>query len=200
MTSQRGTLTKTQMIGLGSAAALLALIIAVGAITEDDPPATPANTSTPTSATTTVPTTTAPAESTPSPTDSQAELALTAKNSKDLAALLTAKNASDKAQAFATKYEGQTIEFDGTIAAMNNHGNYKTRYDLLIIAGNSAEGTSGPNFQFRDVNLVSDLKLSGANIPDTIGVGDKLRVTAQVKNYEENTDLFLLEPVSTEGR
>ena len=199
MASQRGTLTKTQMIGLGSAAAVLAVIITVGAITEDHATPTPANTSTPASATTTVPTT-ASAEPIPSATDSQAELALTAKNSKDLAALLTAKNASDKAQAFATKYEGQTIEFDGTIAAMNNHGDYKTRYDLLVVAGNSAEGTSGPNFQFRDVNLVSDLKLSGANIPDTIGVGDKLRVTAQVENYEANTDLFLLAPVSTQVR
>jgi len=38
--------SKKQVIGLGSAAAVLALIATVGAITEDDAPATSADTST----------------------------------------------------------------------------------------------------------------------------------------------------------
>jgi len=41
---------------------------------------------------------------------------------------------------------------------------------------------------------------SGSNIPDALGIGDKLGVTAQVEEYEESTDLFLLEPLSTRVR
>jgi hypothetical protein len=140
------------------------------------------------------------AEPSAPPTDSPAEQALTVKNSKELAALMASTDPSGKAQKFAAKYEGRTIEFDGAIAAMNNHGDYDTRYDILVIVGNSAEGTRGPSFQFRDVNLSSDLHLTGSNIPDTLGIGDKLRVTAQVAQYEESTDLFLLEPLATKVR
>jgi Domain of unknown function (DUF4839)/PASTA domain len=135
-----------------------------------------------------------------SPTETQAEQVLTVKNNKELAALMASTDPSGKAQKFAAKYEGRTIKFDGTISAMNNHGDYDTRYDILVTAGNSAEGTRGPNFQFRDVNLSYDLHLTGSNIPDTLGIGDKLGVTAQVTEYEEATDLFLIEPLSTRVR
>ena len=75
--------------------------------------------------------------------------------------------------AFAAEYHGRTIEFDGSIAAMGNHGDCKTRYDLLVGAGDfSATTSSGPNFQFHDVNITSDLHLNGLDIPDTIGIGD----------------------------
>ena len=55
---------------------------------------------------------------------------MTAKNSKELAALLASTDPSEKARKFASKYEGRTIEFDGTISAMNHHGDYETRYDI----------------------------------------------------------------------
>ena len=40
----------------------------------------------------------------------------------------------------------------------------------------------------------------GPNIPDSMKVGDKLRIKATVEEYEPNTCLFLLDPVSTEYR
>ena len=102
---------------------------------------------------------------------------------------------------FAKEYEGKTIEFDGYIFDMMHHGNYKTRYDILVLAGNFSDPTySGPNFLFEDVNIVHDLKLTGSNIPDTIGRGEKLHITAEVREYNETTGLFLLDPVSTEIR
>lgn len=67
---------------------------------------------------------------------------------------------------------------------MNQHGDYETRFDILICAGNFSEtSSSGPNFQFRDVNITNDLQLTGPNIPDTIGVGQNLRLVAKVEGF-----------------
>ncbi|AGX06471.1 MULTISPECIES: DUF4839 domain-containing protein [Bacillus] len=125
---------------------------------------------------------------------------LTAENNEDLAAVLAVKNEADPIIGeFAKKYAGRTIEFDGYIANMMLHGNKKTRYNILILAGDNGETTfSGPNFQFKDVNVTSDLNLTGSNIPDTLGQGQNLHITAKVKEYNESTGLFRLEPVSTE--
>ncbi|WP_319461225.1 DUF4839 domain-containing protein [Micromonospora sp. RTP1Z1] len=202
MSKQRPPLTKQQKIGFRVAAGLLpilAIIITIGAINEKKAPTPPAAT------TTAAPAKQQPVEAAPSPTpasaEPKAEAVLTVKNNKDLAALLAAAEDHDLFQEFATKYQGRTIKFDGTIAAMNHHGDYKTRYDILVLAGNSIEsGVTGPNFQFKDVNITSDLRLTGSNIPDTIGVGQKLRITAEVEGYAGNQDLFLLDPVSTEVR
>lgn len=83
---------------------------------------------------------------------------------------------------------------------MNNHGNYKTRYDILIGAGDFSETEApGPAFQFRDVNVTYDLHFKG-DPPDTIGVGTNLHVTAEIDEYESSSCLFLLEPVETTVR
>ncbi|CAH0327246.1 hypothetical protein SRABI128_05911 [Microbacterium sp. Bi128] len=143
-----------------------------------------------------------PAQSTPTETAavaSEPEQTLTVENNPDLAALL-AGSASDRdmVEAFAAKYKGKNIEFDGNIAYMNNHGSYKTRYDILIAAGDYSKSTmTGPNFQFKDVNIVSDLHLTGANVPETIGAGQNLHITATVEGYNRTQELFVLKPVST---
>ena len=53
---------------------------------------------------------------------------------------------------------------------------------------------------FEDINIVSDLKLTGSNIPDIISEGQNLRITAKVIEYNAVSGLFFLEPVSTEIR
>lgn len=123
---------------------------------------------------------------------------LTMVNSPELAALLTGSDSDwDGFVEFADDYQGQVIEFDAYIGAMNNHGSYDTRYDILVIAGDP-EATSGPAFQFRDVNM-SDLNLVG-DVPDTIGVHDRLHVVAQIDEYVERQSLMLLDPVETAVR
>ncbi|MGR6318851.1 DUF4839 domain-containing protein [Micromonospora soli] len=202
MSKQRPPLTKEQKVGFGVAVGLLpilAIIITIGAINERNAPTSPAAT------TTAAPAAQEPGEAASSPTrasaEPKAEAVLTVENNKDLAALLAAVEDYDLFQEFAVKYEGRTIKFDGIIAAMNHHGDYKTRYDILVLAGDSVgSGATGPNFQFRDVNITSDLRLTGSNIPETIGVGQKLRITAEVEGYAGNQDLFLLDPASTEVR
>ncbi|WEG08606.1 DUF4839 domain-containing protein [Microbacterium horticulturae] len=129
------------------------------------------------------------------------EPALTVDNSEDLASLLSGPADGQSVEKFAEEHAGQVIEFDGNIAAMAPHGSYTTRYDILIANGDYSEEHSngGPNFQYRDVNVTNDLHFTG-KVPDTIGIGDNVHVVARVGQYEEDTLLFLLEPVSTQVR
>ena len=121
--------------------------------------------------------------------------ALTADNSKDLAKLLAMGDPADPFVAkFAKKYEGKTIEFDGCILNVQNHDGYSTRYDLLIGAGDyNPESSSGPNFQYRGVTVTS-LEWKGKT-PDAVSEGMNLHFVAKVEEYEEDTELFVLEPV-----
>lgn len=141
-----------------------------------------------------------PVEPQPGEAQTAAEETLTAKNNKDLAALLAVDD-YDLSEEFARKYEGKLIEFDGNIAYMANHDDYETRYDMLITAGDYSETTqTGPNFKFEDVNVVYDLHLTGSNIPDYVGMGDNLHVIARVEEFNRDMGLFFLDPVSTEVR
>jgi hypothetical protein len=136
------------------------------------------------------------------PTDpSGAAEVLTAKNNKDLAAILaTTDTCGSRVQSFAKKYEGRTVEFDGSVSAMNNHDSHKTRFDIMVSPGNKgSQSTRGPNFQFRDVNYY-DLNLVGDDIPDSVGLDDKLHVVATVDRFPSNQCLLLIEPVSTRVR
>jgi hypothetical protein len=146
----------------------------------------------------------APAETSSAsvPSTPAAEEILTVENNEQLAALLASKAPSvAEVGEFAAEYRGRTIEFNGNIAYMNNHGGYTTRYDLLINAGDySTTASSGPNFQFQDVNITSDLHLTGSNVPDTIGTGDNLRIVARIGDYNSTQELLFLEPVSTQVR
>jgi hypothetical protein len=151
------------------------------ATTTTKPPATTA------SPTTEPTTTTAPAP----------QEVLTTANNPELAALLVSDDCSDTVQQFAAKYLGRTIEFDGNIAAVANHGDYDTRYDILVHPGDFSETTaSGPNFQYQNVGIY-DLHVTGT---DDLRQGDNVHVKAEVGQYDSNSCLFLLTPVSTAVR
>ena len=126
---------------------------------------------------------------------------LTTENNAELAAVLTVKAEFDPIyKAFAEKYAGRTIEFDGNIANMAFNANYKTRYDILIYAGNYSKTTTiGPSFKFDDVGIY-DLHLTGSKIPENISEGQNFRFTARVEKYDENSQLFFLDPVSVKVR
>ncbi|WP_139812295.1 DUF4839 domain-containing protein [Prescottella equi] len=186
---------------VGGGVFVLATIIAIGMISERN--AAPAVSVSPVpSETAAAPSEQPTPESTvaaPAPSPEPDDVVLTPENSPELAALLTGTDycAPDVA-AFAAAHRGQTIAFPGYIGAMGPHGSAKTRYDILINAGDFSE-TSGPSFQFRDVNTMNDLHWVGS-VPDTIGVGANLSITAEVDRYEERSCLFLLEPVTTAVR
>jgi hypothetical protein len=186
-----------RVLAVAGAVVVLALVIAIGVITERRGGSGTTDAAAVTSAPAEQPAAATTAEA--APTQTAAEEILTAENNPELAALLALKDpGADSVGEFAAKYRGRTIEFDGNVGAMNNHDSYKTRYDILVGAGDfSQTSSSGPNFQFHDVNVALDLHLTG---PDVVHVGDNLHVVAQVGDYNPTQELFHLEPVSTEVR
>ena len=182
---------KTQLALVASGALILVagvIGIVVGTQSGGDTP----NPSAPQTTASTAP----PAE--PRPNDAQV---LTAENSDEFAALLAVSDPCDETIApFVAKYSGRTIEFDGSIADMANHGDYDTRYDILVApVSKGSESTVGPAFKFGDVN-VFDLNLTGTEIPDYVGEGDRFRFVAQVVEYNPTGCLLLLAPVSSTVR
>ena len=126
---------------------------------------------------------------------------LTIENNEDMAALFKVGDFDPFISEFAEKYSGRIIQFDGYIASMMPHDRYETRFDLLIYTGNYGESSGNAlSFKFEDVNIVSDLKLTGSSIPEHISEGQNLRITAEVEEYNEVSGLFFLKPVSTEVR
>lgn len=192
---------RTWAIGGGAAAAVAAVVaLGVTGVFADDGGGTETVATGPR-----MPAETPGEENSPSATKSSSSrsenVVISAASNPELAALLQLGDYCDAAiNRFAATYDGRSIMFDGSVAAMSPHGNYKTRYDMLIGAGNfSVTAARGPAFQFTDVNTVSDLHYAG-NVPDAIGVGTNLTVTATVGDYNPTTCLFQLQPVKTELR
>lgn len=122
---------------------------------------------------------------------------LTAENCPELAEMLTNKAEIDETySSFATKYQDRIIEFDGRIDYCTKHGNYNTRFDYLVSAGDyDPDHQIGPTFKFEDVNyydLNTDL--------DTVSVGLNVHIVAIVRSFDSNNGLFYLDPVSVTGR
>ncbi|MEU3070484.1 DUF4839 domain-containing protein [Streptomyces sp. NPDC006906] len=141
------------------------------------------------------------AVATPTAAESAAPEVITPENNPDFAALLLTEQTCGEANLdFATRYEGQTVAFNGSIRHMAPHGDYKTRYDFLLGQGDEGPNTTvGPSFKYEDVNT-GNLNLTGKNIPATVGVGDKFRFIAEVREFNAAQCLFFLDPVSTEVR
>jgi hypothetical protein len=97
----------------------------------DTPSPTPSETATPSEP---------PSQEPEKPRSDDPDQILTAENNEGLAALLVTKDECGKSiNAFANEYGGRTIEFGGSISNMANHGNYDTRYDILIGPGTRAQ-------------------------------------------------------------
>jgi hypothetical protein len=143
---------------------------------------------------------------TPTPTSTTAAVqptapvVITPQKNPEFAALLKVDSCDDANQDFATKHEGEMIEFNGSIVNMAPHGDLDTRYDFLVGPGDKGPNTSvGPAFKYEDVNI-SDLNLTGKKIPATVGEGDKFHFVAEVGKFNADQCLFSLNPVSTEAR
>ena len=127
--------------------------------------------------------------------EAENSVVLTVDNCDDLATLLSS-NSTD-ASAFASKYKGRTIEFDGNIAYMSPSGSSKTRYRLAIAAGDyNPDSQKGPNMRFDDVNF-SNMHVTGA---DSVATGMNFRITAKVGSYNSTQDILNLTPVSMVAR
>lgn len=122
---------------------------------------------------------------------------LTVENCSDLKNILSKKDYIDDSYAdFVYEYSGRIIEFDGRIDYCTRHGDYKYRFDYLVSAGDyDPDHQIGPTFKFEDVTW-SDLHTS----IDTVSVGLNVRIAAKVLDYDADSGLFYLEPVSIKSR
>lgn len=185
-------------VGSGAVVIVLAIIIITGVIGERNA-AVSENPSAASSDSPSIPSESPSAvETTAQPTTEPENVTLTPENSSKLAALLTLTDyCAPSIAAFAAAHSGQTIEFPAYIGAMAPRDGASTRYDILLGAGDFSESAApGPAFQFRDVNTTYDLHFTGTT-PDTIGARTNLIITAEVDEYEPNSCLFLLDPIST---
>lgn len=150
---------------------------------------------------TTAPATSEPATATTSKPKPIAPAVLTPENDPGLATLLAeGDSCSDKMRNFAFQNGGKIIEFDGNIGNVAPHGDNQTRFDFLVGAGDFSEVSQpGPAFQFRDKSAF-DLNLTGPNVPDAVTAGLNVRIKAQVDEYDPNSCLFFLTPISTQVR
>lgn len=135
---------------------------------------------------------------------------LTADNNPELAAVFSVKDENDPiVKAFAEKYEGRTIAFDGYIFESYKHvdtsvftGKQKVRdslYDVFLELGNYEDGEEtlnhGPNLKMKTVPVFS--------FPEVTDQHRNIHVVATVKQFNEdnkNVSFFMLDPISIEAR
>ena len=90
----------------------------------------------------------------------------------------------------------RTVEFDGSIASMVNHGSDKAIWDILVHTGKA-----GTNFEFAGVGIFPGGNAQGEmNLPANSATptqGDKLHIVAKVDNFNATQCLLFLTPVST---
>lgn len=198
---------KVPWLPIAALLGVVALILAIVGIAslfqgDDDAPATTAAPSTSTSSDIQSEAASEPPSEEPEGTATESDEpdeVITAKNNDDFAALLVGGECDKAVKGFAGENADRTIEFDGGIADMAPHGSYDTRYDILVTPGNKGPNAIvGPYFKFEDVNA-GDLNFTGS-VPNRFGTGDLIHVVADVEEYDPQTCLLLLEPVSTEFR
>jgi len=197
-------LAPAKQLALAAVAAAFVLIAAVGiaiAATDDK-----GNTNTESLAAQSTDPATTNETPTPSPTPPPTEEidqveVITAVNNKEFEELLKTGDYCDPSMArFADQYEGQQIEFNGSIADMQPFENYDTRYSIVLGPGDAGPNTGvGPAFKYENVNM-SDVNLTGKNVPDQVAVGDKFRFIAEIDTFNPTQCSFFLTPVSTTAR
>ena len=124
---------------------------------------------------------------------------LTVENNADFASLMKITDQTDAStiKAFVNSHEDDIIEFDGCIALLMKHNNYKTRFDVCMAGGNyDAERVYGPLFSFEDVSYY-DMKVSGS---DTVSQGMNFRITAKIVGFNDAGNYIILEPVALKAR
>lgn len=137
-------------------------------------------------------------ESTETPATTEEPLPnLTVDNCPELAAMLANKAEIDESYSdFVRKYDGRVIEFDGRIDYCTKHGDYNTRFDYLVSAGDyDPDHQIGPTFKFENVAYY-DLHTT----LDTVSVGLNVHIVAEVVSFDSNSGLFYLDPGEITGR
>lgn len=144
-------------------------------------------------------------ETLPSSSLSQTEISssssprlITAENNPEFAAVLQTEDANT-ISTFVENNKGKTIEFNAYIATFSPSGNYRTRYDFLLYAGDfqgADVATPGPNFQFSNIAPTTVFR----DFPgDSIRPGQNIHVIASIQSFTSG-ELLVLEPIAVTPR
>ena len=123
---------------------------------------------------------------------------ITVDNNPEFAAVLSNRTDDDSSYiVFAEKYNNQIIEFDGHVEYLDLAENYKTRWEALIVSGDWAGWESvytGPVFKTRDFNM-QEVKFEGL-----METGMNVHAVARIEKYDEQAQLFFLDPITITQR
>lgn len=119
---------------------------------------------------------------------------ITIENNEEFAAIMKLSDPSSPEIAdFANSHIDQIVEFDGCVAYIMHHNNYKTRFDVLLVKGDYHEkGPYGAFFAFIDVSFF-DMKVDGT---DTVARTMGFHIVGKIKEYNEEGNTIVLQPVS----
>lgn len=124
---------------------------------------------------------------------------LTVENCEEMADIFSNKKEfRPEYKTFATLHAGDEMEFDAFIADVQNHGDYTTRWDFLLMYGDYVDENTignGPYLQFQDVGRF-ELGYDG----DGLHAGMNVHVIAKVQSYDENRGILVLTPVEVSDR
>lgn len=143
---------------------------------------------------------TATPEPTPTPTPIPVQDILTIENCPEFAAVMAVQYpVNPLIKAFADKYKGRIIAFDGNIDSVSENEDDNTRHDILIYAGDYSNiNITGPSFYVTNVTI-DDLNFVGENIPDHIDSGLDIHIIAEIGTCDA-ADNIELHPISIEVR
>lgn len=124
---------------------------------------------------------------------------LTVENCEEMADIFSNKEEfRPEYKTFAALHAGDEMEFDAFIADVQNHGDYTTRWDFLLMYGDYVDENTignGPYLQFQDVGRF-ELGYDG----DGLHAGMNVHVIAKVQSYDENRGILVLTPVEVSDR
>lgn len=130
--------------------------------------------------------------------EERANAVLTAETDADFAEFISSDD-YEVISSFASSHIGRIIEFDGNVAYVDRHDNYKTRFDYLIYTGDYSEtSVYGPIFRFENV-AYHDLHMAEGS-PDSIDMGLNLHIKAKIVKYNSSTGITELDPVEISVR
>lgn len=137
-----------------------------------------------------------PATSDPEPAEPTDEVppVITVKNSPEFASMLKGGDCADSIGVFAEKHADETVKFRGSIRNVAPNGSEE---DYLVSPGKfDVNSQRGPSFQFVGVTP-EDLNFTDGSGPAFISEGEEFVFTAKVGEFDSDSCLFGLEPVST---
>lgn len=124
---------------------------------------------------------------------------ITADNNSDFAAILTAEYVDpEKQAAFISAYKGKVVEFDCIVLNLEQNGNYKTRYNYVLVPGEDTDHIGAALFYLEDMGMF-DFKWDSATRPEYLTVGSRIRLQAEIVSGDDPLYIYL-KPVYTWGR